>query len=192
MRLRGFVVVAALAAAQLGVAFAQQAVANSPTRPLSGINLSFDAPHGQLTASGYAVRTEAAPASGTPTVSGTVNVTITINLISYAGTNPLIPCSVIVLGGEWDTSTPVVDGGINTASGDSLVDTKTKTATCTLSIPYEWTVPTESGVTKGLFVGFAVASVVDNVTIRSTIQMEGLLPLPSTGTTTNLTYTTSL
>jgi hypothetical protein len=196
MRLRGMIVVVALAAAQMGMAFPQQAVANSPTRPASGINLSFDAPHGQLTASGYAVRNQAAPTSGTATVTGTVTFVITINLVSKFNANSQIPCGAIVIGGEVDLSTPVVDGGIDTVSGTATIDGKAKTATCTLSIPYEWTLVPDASAAEGLLVGFAAASVDHDhdhdVTRRSTIQLGGPLPLPPSGTTTTLAFTTSL
>jgi hypothetical protein len=196
MRLRGMIVVAALVAAQLGVALGQQAVANSPTRPPSGINLAFDALHGQMTASGYAVRSAAVPASGVTAVTGIINLVITINLVSKLGSNPQIPCGGILIGGEVDLSTPIVDGGIDTVSGNGTVDWKARTATCTLSIPYEWTMPTDAAATGGLIVGFAAASVDHDhdhdMTRRSTIQLAGPLPLPPTGTTTNLAVTTSL
>jgi hypothetical protein len=196
MRLRGMITAAVLAAAQLGVVSAQQAVVNSPTRPSPGINLAFDAPHGQLIASGYAVRSAAVPTSGTATVTGTVNLVITINLVSRISSGSQIPCGAIVIGGEVDLSTPVVDGGIDTVSGNAVVDWKAKTATCTLSIPYEWTLVPDASAAEGLLVGFAAASVDHDhdhdVTRRSTIQLGGPLPLPPSGATTTLAFTTSL
>jgi hypothetical protein len=194
MRLRGFFVVAALVAAQLGVAVGQQAASTAKTQAPSGLSLSFDALHGQLTASGFAVRPHPLQTpTGTSSVTGTVNLTITINLVSKIGHDARIPCAAILIGGEADTSVPVIDGGIETASGDAMVDWKSKTATCTLSIPYEWTLITDASAGEGLFVGFAAADVDqrDN-TKRSTIQIGGPLPLPPTGTTTTLAFTTTL
>ncbi len=192
MRLRGFFVVAALVAAQLGVAVGQQAATTAKTQAPSGLSLSFDALHGQLTASGYTVKAHPLQAT-TTSVTGTVNLTITINLVSKTGHWTRIPCAAILIGGEADTSVPLVDGGIETASGDAMVDWKTKTATCTLSIPYEWTLITDASAGEGLFVGFAAAEVGqgDNTT-RSTIQIGGPMPLPATGTTTTLAFTTTL
>ncbi|HUH61899.1 MAG TPA: hypothetical protein VLZ50_02830 [Terracidiphilus sp.] len=194
MRLRGFFVVAALVAAQLGVALGQQAASTAKTQTPSGLSLSFDALHGQLTASGIAVKSRplTTPAGAT-SVTGTVNLTITINLVSKIGHEARIPCAAILIGGEADTSVPIVDGGIETASGAAMVDWKAKTATCTLSIPYEWTLITDTAAGEGLFVGFAAADVDhwDN-TRRSTIQIGGPLPLPPSGTTTTLAFTTTL
>jgi hypothetical protein len=132
-------------------------------------------------------------ASVNPTsVTGTVNVAITINLVSALGPNTRIPCSAIVLGGEVDLSTPVLAGGIETASGGAVVDAKAKTATCVLSIPYEWTLVSDSSAAEGLLIGFAAAEVEHDVTRRSTIQLGGPLPMPPTGTTINLAFTTTL
>lgn len=199
MRLRGILVVAALSAAQLGVALGQQAAATTKTQAPSGLSFVFDAPHGQLTASGYTVRAHPMTTpSGATSVTGTLNITITIDIVSKFGRDVRIPCAAIAIGGEADTSVPVVDGGIETASGDAMIDWKTKTATCTLSIPYEWTLVTDPSAGEGVFVGFAAAAVghdrdhdVDE-TKRSTIQIGGPLPLPPTGTTTTLAFTTTL
>jgi hypothetical protein len=195
MHLRGFAIVALLTSAQMAAAYGQQAVSTSPTRTPTGINLSFDAVHGQLTASGYTVRSQTTPVPGTSNVTGTVNLTITINLVSKIGADDRIPCGAIVIGGEIDLSVPIVDGGIETASAYATVDRKAKTATCTLSIPYEWTLVTDSSATEGLLIGFAAASVDHDhwdTTRRSTIQLGGGLPLPPAGTTTTLAFTTTL
>lgn len=194
MRLRGFFAVAALVAAQLGVALGQQAAPTTKTQAPAGLSLSFDALHGQLTASGLAVRPHPLTTpTGASSVTGTVNLTITINLVSRIGHEARIPCAAIVIGGEADTSTPIVDGGIETDSREAMIDWKTKTATCTLSIPYEWTLVTDPSAGEGLFVGFAAAEVNHfDVTGRSTIQIGGPLPLPPTGTTTTLAFTTTL
>jgi hypothetical protein len=193
MRLRGIFVVAALVA-ELGFGYGQQAASTTKTQASSGLSLSFDALHGQLTASGFAVRPHPLTTpSGTSSVTGTVNLTITINLVSKFGRDARIPCAAIVIGGEADTSVPVVDGGIETNSGDAMIDWKAKTATCALSIPYEWTLISDPSAGEGLFIGFAAAEVNRfDATGRSTIQIGGPLPLPPTGTTTTLAFTTTL
>jgi hypothetical protein len=194
MRLRGILVVAALAAAQLGVALGQAATTTKTTAPSSsGISLSFDAPHGQLSASGFTLRPHPLTASPTSSVTGTVSLTITINLASKVAHDTQIPCGAIIIGGEADLSTPIVDGGIDTASSVAAVDWKTKTATCTVNIPYEWTLITDPSAGEGLFIGFAAAEVGrGDTTLRSTIQIGGPLPLPASGTTTTLAFTTTL
>lgn len=196
MRLRGYAIVAALVTAQMCAAFGQQAAATpSTSKTPAGITLSFDAQHGQLTASGYAVKSQTTPGPTAVSVSGTINISLTINLVSKTGEHDRISCGAIALGGEVDLSTPVLDGGIETASNFAMVDWKTKTATCTLSIPYEWTLAADPSATAGLIVGFAAASIDHDhwdMTRRSTIQLGGPLPLPPSGTTTTLAFTTAL
>jgi hypothetical protein len=192
MRLRGLAIVAALGAAQLGVALGQQAASTSPTRTPSNLNFSFDAQQGQLTASGYSLRSQTASVGGTSSVTGTLNLVITNNLVSKLGPDHRIPCSAIMLGGEVDLSTPIIDGGIETASDRAMVDWKARTATCTLSIPYQWTLVTDPAAGEGIIVGFGAAIVDHDVTRRSTIQIGGPLPLPPSGTTTTLAFTTTL
>ena len=193
MRMRSILSVAALCASLAGTAFGQEAAAaKAPSTP-SGLSLSFDAVHGQLSASGLAVKAKPAVVSPGTTVTGTVNITLTINLVSKFGRGVRIPCGAILIGGEVDTSVPVVDGGIETAANVASLDWKTKTATCTLSIPYEWTLANDSGASKGLIIGFAAAAVGwGDVTERSTIQIGGPVDLPASGTTTTLAYTTTL
>jgi hypothetical protein len=195
MHFRGFAIVALLASAQTAAAFGQQAVSSSPTKTPSGINLSFDAQHAQLSASGYAVSSQTSSIPGTTTVTGTINLTITINLVSRIGDDDRVPCGAIVIEGEVDLSTPVVDAGIETASNYATVDRRSRTATCRLSIPYEWTLVTDASATEGLLIGYAAASVDHDhwdTTRRSTIQLGGALPLPPTGTTISLAFTTTL
>jgi hypothetical protein len=193
MRLRGILIVAALSAAQLGVALGQQAAATTKTQAPSGLSFAFDAPHGQLTASGFTIRPHTLTPTPTSSVTGTVSLTITINLASKVARETQIPCAAIIIGGEADLSTPIVDGGIDTASSVAMIDWKTKTATCTLNIPYEWTLVTDPSASEGLFIGFAAGEVGRNdVTLRSTIQMGGPLPLPANGTTTTLAFSTTL
>jgi hypothetical protein len=194
MRLRAILIVAALSVALTGAAFGQQAAVTTQPNAPSGLSFSFDAPHGQLTASGYTVKARPLTTpTGATSVTGTLNITITINIVSKFGKDFRIPCAAIAIGGEADTSVPIVDGGIETASGEATIDGKTKTATCTLSIPYEWTLVTDPAAGEGVFLGFAAAAVDrSDVTKRSTIQIGGPLPLPPSGTTTTLAFTTTL
>jgi hypothetical protein len=194
MRFRGLVVIAALLFAAFGAACGQQAAVSTQTSSApAGLSLSFDALHSQLTAGGYAVKAHPNQVTGTSSVNGTLNITVTINIVSKFQRGTRIPCAAILIGGEVDSSVPLVDGGIETAGGVAAVDWKTKTATCTLSIPYEWTLATDASATEGIIVGFAAAGVgFGDVTERSTIQLGGPLPLPASGATTTLAFTTTL
>ena len=194
MRLRDILLVAAIGAAFTGVALGQQAAVTTPPAASNGISLAFDAVHGQLTASGVAVK--AAPLTtsvASTSVTGTVNITLTINVVSKFSPGTRFPCAAILIGGEADTSIPLVDGGIETASGIAAYSSSTKTATCMLSIPFEWTLVSDAKADEGIFVGFAAAAVsMRDITQRSTIEIGGPLSLPPSGTTTTLAFTTTL
>lgn len=193
MRIRAFLSIAALGAAFAGAAIGQQAAATAQPKAPSGLSLAFDAVHGQLTASGYTVKAKPRVVPGGSSVTGTVNITLTINLVSQFHHASRISCGALLVGGELDTSVPVVDGGIETAGTTAALDWKTKTATCTLSIPYEWTLASDTSASSGLIIGFAAGAVgFGDVTERSTIQIGGPIPLPASGTTTTLAYTTTL
>jgi len=193
MRIRAFLIAIAVSVAITGSALGQQAAATSQTKSASGIGLTFDAVHGQLTATGVGVKAKPLVVPGGTSVTGTVNITLTINLVSNFHRGVRISCGAMLIGGEVDTSVPVVDGGIETAASTASLDWKAKTATCTLSIPYEWTLASDSAASSGLIIGFAAGAVgFGDVTERSTIQIGGPIALPATGTTTTLAYTTSL
>jgi len=197
MRLRGLFLVAALAIAFAGSAFGQKAAATTTTTKLpAGLSLAFDAPSGQLTASGLTFKAMPKDIPGTASFTGTVNITITINLVSKIGHDSRVPCAAILIGGEADTTTPVFDGGIETASTEAAIDWKSKTATCTLSIPFEWTLVADATAAQGMFIGIAAGDVDHawghDVARRSTIQIGGPLPLPASGSTTTLAFTTTL
>jgi len=196
MRVRAFLSVAAVGVALAGAALGQQAAVTTQPKSVSGLSLAFDAPHGQLTASGYSLKPRPLVVPGETTFTGTVNMTITVNIVSTFRRGTRISCGGILIGGEIDTSVPVVDGGIETAGGDATVNWMTKTATCTLTIPYEWSLATDASASQGLIIGFAAAAVGhdrdSDTTQRSTIQIGGPIPLPATGTTTTLAFTTTL
>jgi len=182
-----------LAVASTGLALGQQSVPNPTPKPVTGLNLAFDAPHGQLTASGYALKPSP---SNLPSgsVSGTIDVTVTINLATKFKRETTFPCAIMVIGGEIDLTNVVVDGGIETASGFATVNPAApSTATCTLSIPYTWTLPKDSGAENGIVIAFAAAGVNRaGVTVRSTLQLSGVESLPANGSTSKFVFDATL
>jgi hypothetical protein len=195
-----------LGAVTVSAAIGQQAVTSTVAKTPTGLSFAFDAVHGQMSASGYTIN-PAPAATTTPTqLSGTIKVTLTVNLKSTFTTGTVIRCGAMAVGGTINTSTDALDGGIEGASSKATVS-GTK-ATCTLSIPYQWnlvaiTLPAavESNATTAatsttesfLLVAFAVGAVDTSGNVeRVTLQLGDVSELPANGATTKLAYTTTI
>jgi hypothetical protein len=182
-----------LGAALTGSAYAQQAALTTTTtaKSVPGLSLAFDATHGQMSASGYAVNARPQNTAATPTT-GTVQITVNVNLISKFKQGTRIKCGAMVLGGEIDTSSYTINGGLETVSGRAT-GVSSGTAVCTMSIPYSWTLTGNKTPATGLIVAFAVAAVDwDGDVVRSTLQLSGVENLPASGATSKFTYDASL
>jgi hypothetical protein len=191
MRTREILIVALFGAASCCAALGQQSAA-TPKIP-SGLNFAFDAQHGQITASGYALKPASSAAAST-SVSGTVEVTLTINLVTKFKKDSTFPCAAIIIGGQIDTDNYILDGGVETASGMAIVNEKNpSTATCKLAIPYSWNLQHDSGASSGMLVAFAAAGVNRwGTTVRSTLQITGIESLPASGSTTTYAFNATL
>ncbi len=182
MRIRTILIVAALCAALLGMAQGQQAAVTPSPKGPSGLSFAFDAPSGQLTASGFALNL--APNTGGPmNITGIIDVTITIKLVSRFPVGTTFPCAAIAIGGQVNLNTMVVDGGIETANGMAGgTSAAASSVTCSLTIPYEWMVSGGTGGDNGLLIAFAVGAVhPGGKTLRSSIQLSGVESLPASG-----------
>jgi hypothetical protein len=191
MRIPQILFVALLCAASSVAALGQQA-APTPKAP-SGLNFSFDAPHGQISANGYTVKAASnQPASAN--ITGTVEMTLTIKLVTKFKRGTDFPCAAIVIGGQIDTSNFVLDGGLETASGMATVSpTNPSSATCKLTIPYDWSLQHDSGASSGMVIAFAAAGVNERgTTVRSTLQITGIESLPADGSTTTFAFSPTL
>lgn len=193
MLLPRILIFALLGVASTGAALGQQAAATILPQAPSGLSFAFDAPHGQLTATGFALKATPKTASSTRTT-GTIEVALTINLVSKFHRGTTFPCAILVLGGQLDAANQKVDGGLETASGLATVNSASQsTATCVLSIPYAWTFQNDATASTGLVVAFAVAGLTpEGVTQRSTVQVTGVDALPATGSTTTFTFDAAL
>ena len=97
--------------------------------------------------------------------------------------------------GELDTTNAIVSGGIETAFGVARWN-GANTLACTLTIPYEWTIiPTPAG-TRGALLAFgvsAVAPAADGGAVRrSTLQVDGIEPIPPSGATSTFAFNVTL
>jgi hypothetical protein len=193
MSLPRILIVALLGVASTGAAFGQQAAATIVPQVPSGLSFAFDAPHGQLTATGFALKATPKTASSTRTT-GTIEVSLSINLVTKFRRGTTFPCAILVLGGQLDAANQKVDGGLETASGLATVNpSNPSTATCVLTIPYAWTFQTDATASTGLVLAFAAAGLSeDGATLRSTVQVTGVDALPATGSTTTFSFDAAL
>ena len=177
-----------LCAVSLGAASAQTA----PTKPRSGITFSYDAQHNQVVPNGVQLKaTPMASPSVAPTT-GTVAVTINITDVSHFRKGTTYHCSLTAIGGELDTTNGTVSGGIDTASGLAHW-TGSNTLSCTLTIPYSWAILPDPAASTGALLAFGVAAVdPSGAVVRTTLQVDGVEPLPPNGTTSTFTFDVTL
>ena len=178
-----------LCALSAGAALAQSTATSTVTKT-PGITFSYDAQHDQVIPNGVQLKPAATGAAITPTT-GTVVVTINITTASHFPRGTSYHCSVVAVGGELDTTNAVVSGGIDTAFGVAH-STGANTFSCKLTIPYEWTILPDPAATRGAILAFGVAAVEDGNVVRSTLQADGVEPLPPDGTTSTFSFNVTL
>jgi len=200
MRIPPTLLVATLCAVSIGAGYAQTASptqARTPTTAKSlpgGMSFHYDALHDQISASGLQLTPSVAATAITPTT-GTITVTLTIGIVSHFMRGSTYHCSLTAIGGILDTENNTVDGGIETVNGLAKW-TGPSTTTCTLTIPYSWSLPADPGADSGLILAFGVAAVSgfgENAVVeRSTLQLDGIENLPATGTTSAFAFNVTL
>lgn len=179
-----------LCALSSGTSFAQQAAASAVTKS-PGITFSYDAQHDQVIPNGVQLKPAAIGAVTITPTTGTVVVTINIKAVSHFRKGTTLHCALVAVGGELDTTNAVVSGGVDTAFGVAT-GTGASTASCKLTIPYEWTILPDPAATRGALLAFGVAAVDDGNVVRSTLQVDGVEPLPANGTTSTFSFNVTL
>jgi hypothetical protein len=213
--------VLSIALAALAVVGASRGVAQQPEQAalpaFHGVTWTFDPVHGTMQAApaarvftagklDSAVVGETAATSKTYT--GTIDITVTVNLISTLPKGAALRCSgtvdlqygIEVTGGTLPLLSSLVGAGTS-ESVDATVSAGV--ATCKFAIPYSWTVPASTSTTKitigGITgaVGIAADQVnADGAVVRvyrsATVQLTGPTTVPQDGTTTTLTASTVL
>lgn len=179
---------------------AQSASSPLTRRPVSSndlpgsLNFNYDAQHDSVTASGVQIKPSVKSNLLSPTT-GTVSVTINISAVSHFTHGTQFHCSLTLIGGILDLSNGAVVGGIETANGVASY-TGPGAATCTLTIPYSWTIPPDPAASSGLILAFGVAAVSshegNSVVERSTLQLDGIENLPPSGTVSSYTFGATL
>jgi hypothetical protein len=201
MRASPLLLAAVLCAASIGTGFAQ-----TPTHPASASKVNpkipasmsfvYDAQHDQINAAGVQLKPALAANAVAPTT-GTIAVTITINVASHFSRGTTYHCSLTALGGEIDTDNATIAGGIETANGLGKW-TGPGALTCTLNIPYSWTIPADPSADTGLILAFGVSAVTaatpgaTGAVERSTLQLDGIENLPASGATSTFAFGVTL
>jgi hypothetical protein len=188
MRLSPLVLTLALGVSSLGVAHAQQAAVPRSTAAAlpKGVGFAYDAKLGQISASGISLNTVTKSAAA-PVTTGTVDVTIVVKAVSKFPSGEKLKCSVFVIGGILDLDNGTVDGGLETVNGYG--NYIPGGASCTLSVPYSWTLSSTPGADSGLVIAFAASAVNAQGDVqRSSVQVSGIENLPASGTTSKYTF----
>jgi hypothetical protein len=156
---------------------------------------------------------ETTPPTSPITHTGTVDITLTINLVSAVPKGALLRCSgsaaldysVESTGISTGMAVIGIVGGVQQSSESVDASVSGATATCKFAIPYSWTIPgypagttvTVQGITGSVGVS---EDILDSVTganvlrvVRSTTkELTGPATMPADGTTTKLTASTVL
>ena len=192
-------------AAMYGQTSLQQSTHNTKSK-FGAMSFSYDAQHGQIVANGVQMKARSNTVPIPPTT-GKIVVTVNIHAESKFDGDTEFHCTLLVIGGEIDTTDGVVGGGIETASSVAHKDV------CTLTIPYSWVIPPDSGASSGMILAVGVAAVDplpppdkhgdnhgdkkdknddnngDEGTVpRTTLQVGGVDSIPPNGTTTSFSF----
>ncbi len=180
----------------------QQTTHNSKQNKLGPMSFSYDAQHDQIVPNGVQLKANAANIPVTPTT-GKIEVTVNINAVTHFEKGTKFHCSLLVIGGEIDTTDGVVGGGIETTNGVA------KKGVCTLTIPYSWIIPPDPGASSGMILAVGVSAVEGGdgghqghdveangmgsgnslaTVVRTSLQVGGVEALPPNGTTTSISF----
>jgi hypothetical protein len=166
---------------------------------LGPMSFSYDAQHDQIVPNGMQLQPHA-NIPITPTT-GKIEVTVDINPETHFPMGTKFHCTLLVVGGELDTTNGVVAGGLETTN------TVAKHDVCTLTIPYSWIIPPDPAAATGIILAVGVAAVEGGdgghhgdddhgngngnsagTVVRTTLQVGGVDALPPNGATTMFAF----
>jgi hypothetical protein len=145
-------------------------------------------------------------AATTTTYTGTIDLTVKINLISATTKGAALRCAAS-LEPLYEVTSTTVSFGVSTLVGGTSQSVDAviagSTATCTFSVPYSWTIPASTSTTTvtvegiGGSVGVAedeieISGAVARVYRSTTVAISGPSTIPPDGTKTTLTASTVL
>jgi len=188
----------ALCAASVGFAHGQAAssdaarVSSGSSRIPSSVSFTYDAKHGQISSSGVGLRPAGTAAAAVTPTTGKIIITINTKIVSGFTAGTTYHCSAYVVGGLIDLNTFAVAGGIETVNGFARV-VSPGLASCTLTIPYSWTLPSGPGSDTGLIIAYGVGAInTEDEVQRSTLQVDGVENLPASTATEKFTFDVAL
>lgn len=191
-----FLTVCALSASMALAQTATTPRVNAVKMP-SAMNFVYDALHDQVNATGIQLKPSAMSSSAVTPTTGAIVVTISIMDVSHFARGTSYHCSLTALGGEIDTDNGTVDGGIETANAIATWS-GANALSCTLTIPYSWTLPPDANADTGLILAFGVSAMTHGAgggagTVeRSTLQVGGIENLPASGATSTYAFSVTL
>jgi hypothetical protein len=187
-----------LCAASIGAAHAQTVTpgfgrsTGESSRSSTPMSFAYDAQHGQINANGIQLNPTTIKSNSVSPTTGTITVVINIKVLSHFEGGTTYHCSVNAIGGLLDIFNGTVDGGIETANDFATV-TSGGTASCTLVMPYSWTLPQDARGSTGLILAFGAAAVNPQSEVqRSTLQVDGIENLPASGAASKFTFNVAL
>jgi len=185
---------AAMCAASFGTAYGQTAVPSATVNKLlNSMSFNYDAKHDQIGASNLQIMPSVTSSTTTPTT-GTIQVTINIAAVSHFSASTAFHCSLLAIGGIIDPGNGTVAGAVESAN--RIAGIGTPSTSCTLTIPYSWTLTSDPNAQSGLILGFGVAVVAgrdESATVwRLTLQLDGIENLPASGATSTFSFNVSL
>jgi hypothetical protein len=182
-----------------GQAASTQPSHNAKQNKLGAMSFSYDAQHDQIVPNGMQLQPHTANAPITPTT-GKIVVTANINAETHFPPGTKFHCTLLVVGGEIDTTDGVIGGGLETTN------TVAKHDVCTMTIPYSWIIPPDPAASSGLILAVGVAAVEGGdghhghdddgngngnsigTIVRTTLQVGGVDAVPPNGATTSFTF----
>ena len=159
---------------------------SSAARPVpNALSFAYDA-HG-ITASGVQLKTSTIKNNSVSPTTGTITVTLNIKVASRFESGTTYHCSVNAIGGIIDVETGTVDGGIETVN--NFATGSGNSYSCTMRIPYSWTLAHDPGADSGLILAFGVGAINTHSEVEhSTLQVDGIENLPASGAATTYTF----
>jgi len=181
---------AVAAHAQVAASGAVNESAAAATIP-SGMSFAFDASQKHVVASGVQLSASTIKSDSVSPTTGTIIVTININVVSRFEAGTTYHCSVDAIGGIIDLRKGVIDGGLETVN--NFATGSGTSFSCTMTIPYSWTLPHAGRASTGLILAFGVGAINEHDEVEhSTLQVDGIENLPATGATSKFTFNVAL
>lgn len=177
-------------AASFSAAHAQKANGES-ARGSNGMSFAYDALHGQINATGIQISPLTLKSNSVSPTTGTITVTINVKIVSHFESGTTYHCSVYAVGGEIDLATGTIDGGVENVN--TFAPSSGATASCTLTVPYSWTLPAEHKAQTGLILAFGVGAINPESEVEhSTLQVDGIENLPANGSAATYVFNVAL